>query len=378
MLRVFLHTNQAGLGGTERVVEVIAKHLDRSLFEPYIVWKGLPGQPREKNFIEAVGSSRCIRYQMVDEWKQAFGDLKPDIVHVHRGMAADFPAPLDCPGSTFIEHSIFGHFDADHGIDKTLYVSMWLNHYAAPEWRFRNWFYKERGYDRFGVFPNPIEAPHPEALERAKDPTRRIVIGRISRPDDSIVDELWIQMLERLWGVHVIVQSPPPRFRHLANKFVFLGQEQGVKGEFRYPTAEYREISQFYRDIDILTHSRKDGETSGVCILEAMAHGVPVVSHRGHPFNAHEELFTGIASEYLVDRGDIDGYMDRLQKLISDDHERSVLGQVLEIQSRRWRWENLIPLKSANEGQMQTLEQIYIDVHSRKQSRTTGPGAKVV
>lgn len=48
------------------------------------------------------------------------------------------------------------------------------------------------------------------------------------------------------------------------------------------------EITSFCNTIDILAHARRDGETFGLNIAEAMIHGKPVISHRSRRANGHK------------------------------------------------------------------------------------------
>ena len=46
-------------------------------------------------------------------------------------------------------------------------------------------------------------------------------------------------------------------------------------------------ISRFYNTLNVLAHSRKDGECNPGNIWEGFSHGKPVVSHYGIPYNGH-------------------------------------------------------------------------------------------
>ena len=46
-------------------------------------------------------------------------------------------------------------------------------------------------------------------------------------------------------------------------------------------------ISKFFNTLDVLAHSRKDGECNPGNIWEGFAHGKPVISHYGIPYNGH-------------------------------------------------------------------------------------------
>ncbi len=56
----------------------------------------------------------------------------------------------------------------------------------------------------------------------------------------------------------------------------------------RTPIVTDSEITSFYNTIDILAHARRDGETFGLNIAEAMIHGKPVISHKSRIANGHK------------------------------------------------------------------------------------------
>ena len=96
------------------------------------------------------------------------------------------------------------------------------------------------------------------------------------------------------------------------------------------------------RDTDIFAqHSVTDSETGDeeglpVAILEAMAHGLPVVStrHAGIP----EAVVDGVTG-FLVDEGDVDAMADRIAELVKDVELRRRLGTAgREVVKDRFSW----------------------------------------
>ena len=76
-------------------------------------------------------------------------------------------------------------------------------------------------------------------------------------------------------------------------------------------------ISKFYNTIDVLAHSRKDGEINPANVWEAFAHGKPVVSHYAHPFNGHIEVIRDCG--FVVLKGDVNEYARIMKKFINKE-----------------------------------------------------------
>jgi glycosyltransferase involved in cell wall biosynthesis len=94
------------------------------------------------------------------------------------------------------------------------------------------------------------------------------------------------------------------------------------------PTTDESRIDQFLRGLDIFLHYRREGETFGLAIAEAMSRGVPIVSHRSEFDNAQIELITkDRLSGIVCDKLSVDAYVAALEKLITDSSLRLELGQ---------------------------------------------------
>lgn len=79
-----------------------------------------------------------------------------------------------------------------------------------------------------------------------------------------------------------------------------------------------------------------DSETLGFVVLESMASGVPVV---GCAAGGIPDLIREGDTGYLVQPGDIDGYVDRCRKLMTDGELRIQMGVRARAEAERWGWE---------------------------------------
>eukprot|EP00560_Eucampia_antarctica_P008914 CAMPEP_0197825200 /NCGR_PEP_ID=MMETSP1437-20131217/2322_1 /TAXON_ID=49252 ORGANISM="Eucampia antarctica, Strain CCMP1452" /NCGR_SAMPLE_ID=MMETSP1437 /ASSEMBLY_ACC=CAM_ASM_001096 /LENGTH=463 /DNA_ID=CAMNT_0043425099 /DNA_START=190 /DNA_END=1578 /DNA_ORIENTATION=+ len=78
-----------------------------------------------------------------------------------------------------------------------------------------------------------------------------------------------------------------------------------------------------------------DSETLGFVVLESMASGVPVV---GANAGGIPDLIKDGVDGYLVEPGNTDAYVNRLEKL-RDDKLRTDMGKAARKEAERWSWE---------------------------------------
>jgi glycosyltransferase involved in cell wall biosynthesis len=236
----------------------------------------------------------------------------PQIAHLHR---PGWPQPefmrsvraglRFLPDGTrlprIVETNVFGRHDFSPGgklIDCTLFVS----HFCAQ--RFASVENRQVAMPRYGVLYNPVDTDF--LGERCLAPERRDygkpVLGRISRPDKGKWSRLALDMLP-----HLALLRPDFRFHVVggipeAEDFV---RERGLESQVRFlaPVHSEEELAAFLDDLSVLAHANDTGESFGLVIAEAMAAGLPVVTHpcEGLKDNAQLELVehgvTGLVAE---------------------------------------------------------------------------------
>lgn len=184
---------------------------------------------------------------------------------------------------------------------------------------------KRRGVWAASVFYNPLVVPPVNVKKASNVPINRpILIGRVGRSDSSIFDPISILAFARLEAeyaaaVRYVYVNPPKEARALVSR---LGLKQV---EFREWLSE-KELAAFYDEIDVFAHARKDGETLGVAIAEAMLRQNVIVTHVSRYFNEHlflaREPFGRIAG---ID--DADGYYAHLKYFVSHPELLPSLGR---------------------------------------------------
>ena len=95
------------------------------------------------------------------------------------------------------------------------------------------------------------------------------------------------------------------------------------------------ELSAAFASADVFVMP-SDSETLGFVVLESMASGVPVV---GCAAGGIPDLIREGDTGYLVQPGDIDGYVDRCRKLMTDVKFRRDMGVRARTEAERWGWE---------------------------------------
>ena len=105
-----------------------------------------------------------------------------------------------------------------------------------------------------------------------------------------------------------------------------LGQakELGLKNFIALaPSTDAVYLSRFYNTIDVFAHARRDGETFGCVLAEAMIHSKPIVSHLTPFMNAQKEVI-GDAG-FVCDQDNWRQYAEHLTKLRDDSAHRKLL-----------------------------------------------------
>jgi len=134
-------------------------------------------------------------------------------------------------------------------------------------------------------------------------------------------------ILEKMPNARFAVVGKGPQKEELETYFngtntVFLGQRSGD------------ELSQAFASADTFIMP-SDSETLGFVVLESMASGVPVV---GANAGGIPSIITNENDGFLVETGDIDGYVSRLQQL-EDAKFRENMGNKARVEAERWGWE---------------------------------------
>ena len=232
--------------------------------------------------------------------------LKPFILHRYSAGIPEYPFVREIKQHTkhFVSTSVFGNQDDTIDISKVIYVSKHVQ-----------WMANMQGAKNHHVVRNPIEAPYSteNLREELGIPNDAFVFGRIGRDDENIYDPINIEAFSKVASSnsYFVFVNPSGSSRDDI-------QRLGItNARFIERTTSEVRLSQFYNTIDVLAHSRKDGECNPANCWEAMAHGKPVISHYAHPFNGHIEVIRDCG--FVVLNGDIDEYARIMKKFIDKE-----------------------------------------------------------
>jgi glycosyltransferase involved in cell wall biosynthesis len=331
-IRVLHYLRHLGLGGTEKTCQLFFEHASSDI-EPIVVYEKSGQHPRLPEFekgarvcggelieIDSYGGSNPDPSAL----QEVLSATRADILHVYRSGYQEFPVgQVEVPH--VVETNVFGFLDGNPHIDRTLFMSKWLQTHALRGIRV-----PPRLSKRFDYVNNPVESPYSDSPISGLS-SDIIWLGRCGRPDNGIYNSIAVDAAHmlRLQGYDVgflAVAAPSNMVADL--------MRYEIPFKLIDPTTDPLVLSQFYNSVDIYAHARADGETFGVNIAEAMIHGKPVVTHIATPsvpgmgvFQSQTELVDDGLTGFIA-ANDAVNYMDALKRLIEDPGLRSRMGRV--------------------------------------------------
>jgi glycosyltransferase involved in cell wall biosynthesis len=214
-----------------------------------------------------------------------------------------------------------------------------------------------KAVDTVGYHPSKASAQMRSKLTDGHPEAPLVVyVGRMSREKDldQLVEPMR-RLRERIPGARLALVGSGPHLDELKRIFdpastVFTGYMSGA------------ELAAAYASADVFAFPSTT-ETLGLVALESMASGVPVVGARagGIPF-VLDDGGTG----FLVDPGDVEGWVDRLARLLTERGLRDTMGQAAREESERHSW------RSATEALVGFYEQA-IETHWSDHRPLNGP-----
>ena len=283
-----------GYGGTERTLFVYAKYLNKEVFDVRVHGLGEAGGTNT-----GIYEREGIEFTHQQELSTVLNSFKPDIVHLHRG---GWEAPEDLETikgagvPTLIETNVFGRPNP-HPSTKLIDCHIFVSYFCMR--RFHEWVGHPLVADRYAVLYNPLDPldfPKPRAHQPATP-----VIGRYSRDDDKKWHPWCYEMFPAL-------SSTIPEVRYLIAgatptvKDYLRTNQLEEKVDYRPLTHDRNELMGYLDEMSVFAHGSKIGESFGIVIAEAMARGVPVISHPslGGQDNAQTELIDHGVTGFVV------------------------------------------------------------------------------
>jgi glycosyltransferase involved in cell wall biosynthesis len=167
--------------------------------------------------------------------------------------------------------------------------------------------------------------PEPQ-MPNSESNTTILMNGRVSDPAKgfSVLHEAFRKLRERHKNIRLLVTS----------KFDF--KEEGIESTGWVP---FDEIHRLYDFSDICVIPSKWEEPFGIVALEAMASGKPVVASR---VGGLKDIVVDGETGYLVEGGDVNGLVDRIDRLIKNKELRMKMGIKGIERVKEYEWEKVI------------------------------------
>jgi glycosyltransferase involved in cell wall biosynthesis len=218
--------------------------------------------------------------------------------------------------------------------DKSANIA-WSFH--SSSWQRNAWLKKGGNVERSSVLPAPLDKPHTTENYRSElgIPNDAVVAGFHQRADDNIWSYIPLKAFSACQNPnwHFIMKGGSALYKKQA-------QELGLKNIHFLPSdGDSMTVSKFLNTLDIFAHGRRDGETFGAVIAEAIIHSKPCLSHASVTgLNAQKETM-GTAGLFAIDEKD---YTEKLYALFNDKNLRDRLTLEAQKNSGTYSIENTI------------------------------------
>lgn len=324
---VFHHLNSLCLGGTEKMVQLHLKYskmIDDKSFNHVIAYNAMNDRTREPYFKDILGENKLIPYGSAPELAEILRKAHPSILHNYASGIAEFPMIKGIreliPKTKLVQTAVFGNKNDQIDLDRIIHVSQSVK------------MMTQNIGDKHFVVRNPVEDVYSNDDLRSElgIPEDAFVFGRIGRDAENIYDPINLRAYANIQdeNTHFIIIGAS------SNSIRDIERLELTNVHLIDKTTNEERLSKFYNTMDVLAHSRKDGECNPANVFEAFAHGKPVISHYGLPFNGHVECISDAG--FVVNNDDVEEYTRYMKMFINKDIDYNDMSR-----RARVRWEKL-------------------------------------
>jgi glycosyltransferase involved in cell wall biosynthesis len=326
---LFYHVSALSFGGTEKFLQIIAKHVNPKKYRGYFMYSP---QPRNLGSVAGDGRKKYLENSPLElisfsysnlsqKYPYRLANMKPSLIDTIKDKKIDL---IVTPTSGYTEYPIneissipiilLNNFGAPN-VQPNIVKNVCVSHEVAGKIR------PIVPEEKIAVMYVLSEKP-PESAAAAGIALRQkfgvkdtdTVFGRIGRADNNIFDEIGIRAFQKIVAddssAHYFIMSPPPILVSL------VANEKIPNVHFLPPSADENDIWAFHASLDALAHFRKDGESCGLNIAESMLSKKPIISHKSPQWNAHLEYLEPAFSR-IAEIGNIDQYASHMKEFIA-------------------------------------------------------------
>ena len=298
----FIKFGGMAIGGTEKVLQTIAAELPKEEFEvdyfycdaaPYIGsdFKHIDTDPSRVQYVKEHGVN-TIKFNVefkdvtksthdwinTDFWDY-FKEENYDVIQTGRSGHPEYPFHMI--NKTPIVDSIHLSGMAENKVNslKTVLISNEQK---------QRWIASGGPMDRAVTIPNPLKIPDVGDVNYREEFgwQDKFIFGLHQRRDNHIFSPIPLEAYDE-------IETDDTAFVVLGGSESYQKQAKdlGLKNFKHLPTTGDLElIHKFLNTLDVYAHGRSDGEQCSCAIIEAMSHGLPVISHTAPSMGQLEQI----------------------------------------------------------------------------------------
>lgn len=321
--------NELGLGGTEYVMQLYSKYLNKAHFDVLVL--GIHNGGARVKLLEDLGIPVIILHSDMELFAKLLQEA--DVFHWHGDGSLNpgiFNVVKANKPKLVIQTNIFGEYTPSalyDLIDYDLFVSkMILIRRMYLDQQLENNFQLKRK-----TLHNPVDTDHINSLlpsdnqmERFKEQNKLsgyFIIGRIGRADNAKFDLITLDSFAAF-----AQKVPHTRFLLIGATKEMIAHAEVLRIADKLlifdTTSNLEQLLYYYRSIDIFLAASHLGESFGMVIAEAMTAGIPVVTvSTPYRDNAQIELVDQGETGFVVEH-DSEKLAAAIYELYQDEHTR--------------------------------------------------------
>ena len=298
----FIKFGGMAIGGTEKVLQTIAAELPKNQFEvdyfycdaaPYIGsdFKHIDTDPSRVEYVKEHGVN-AIKFNVefkdvtksTHDWINTnfwdhFKEENYDVIQTGRSGHPEYPFHMINKTPIVDSIHLSGMAENKPNSLKTVLIS--------NEQRDR-WIASGGPVDRAVTIPNPLRIPDVGDVNYREEFgwEDKFVFGLHQRRDNHIFSPLPLEAYDE-------IETDNTAFLLLGGSESYQKQAKdlGLKNFKHLPTTgELESIHKFLNTLNVYAHGRSDGEQCSCAIIEAMSHGLPIISHTAPSMGQLEQI----------------------------------------------------------------------------------------